>query len=199
MQIVPDFTFETAPQPKVIVIPAQSGKSETTLNWIRKAAGGADVTMSVCTGAFLLARTGLLAGKAATTHHSSYRQFAMEFADVRLRRGARYVDEGRVASAGGLSSGIDLALHIVERYFGREVVDGTAYYMEYQGKGWTNAASNETYAKAFISTDAHPLCAICGMDIDKAKSPSSVYKKKTYYFCSIAHKTQFDEAPNRWL
>ena len=199
MKIVPDYTYETAPAPKVIVIPAQSAKSDATLEWIRKASKSADVTMSVCTGAFLLAKTGLLAGKSATTHHASYRQFAMEFADVRLRRGARWVDEGGLASAGGLSSGIDLALHVVERYYGREVAEGTAYYMEYQGKGWTDASSNGTYAKEFISTEAHPLCTICGMDIDRAKSPKSVYKKKTYYFCTAAHKTQFDEAPEKWI
>jgi putative intracellular protease/amidase/YHS domain-containing protein len=199
MKITPDYTYENAPDPKVIVIPAQSAKSDATLDWIRKAAKSADVTMSVCTGAFLLARTGLLAGKSATTHHASYKAFAMEFADIRLRRGARFVDEGGLASAGGLSSGIDLALHVVERYFGREVADGTAYYMEYQGKGWKDPGSNETYAKEFVSTDAHPLCAICGMDVDRVKSPKSVYKKKTYFFCGAAHKTQFDEAPERWL
>lgn len=199
MKIVPDFTFENAPAPKIVVIPAQSGASEATLEWIRKAAKTADVTMSVCTGAFLLAKTGLLAGKSATTHHASFRSFAMSFSDVRLRRGARFVDEGGLASAGGLSSGIDLALHVVERYFGRDVAEGTAYYMEYQGKGWKDASSNETYAKALASTEAHPLCAICGMEVDKARSPRSVYKGKTYWFCGDAHKAQFDGDPERWL
>jgi putative intracellular protease/amidase/YHS domain-containing protein len=199
MKIVPDHTFASAPAPKVIVIPAQSAGNDATLAWIRKAAKTADVTMSVCTGAFLLAKTGLLAGKAATTHHASYKPFAMQFPDVRLERGARFVDEGSLASAGGLSSGIDLALHVVERYFGRETAEGTAFYMEYQGKGWRDPGSNAVYAKDFISTDAHPLCAVCGMDVDKAKSPKSVYQGKTYYFCGPDHKAQFDQAPGRWI
>lgn len=199
LKILPDYSYETAPAPKVVVIPAQSAKNEATLDWIRKSARTADVTMSVCTGAFLLAKTGLLAGKSATTHHGSYSQFEMDFPDIRLRRGARFVDEGGLASAGGLSSGIDLALHVVERYFGHAVVDRTAYYMEYQGKGWTDAASNGAYAKAFVSTNEHPLCAICGMDIDRVKSPRSVYKGKTYFFCSDGHKSQFDEAPQKWV
>ena len=199
MKIVPDYTYETAPPPKVIVIPAQSANDDATLDWIRKAAKTADVTMSVCTGAFLLAKTGLLAGRSAATHHASYKPFAMQFSDVRLRRGARFVDEGSVASAGGLSSGIDLALHVVERYFGREVAEGTAFYMEYQGRGWREAGSNAVYAKDFVSTDAHPLCAICGMDVDKARSPKSVYRGKTYFFCGPAHKTQFDEDPGKWI
>ena len=199
MKIVPDYTFETAPPPKVVVIPAQSGRSEATLDWIRKAARGADVTLSVCTGAFLLAKTGLLAGKSAATHHGSYKSFAMEFADVHLKRGARFVDEGGLASAGGLSSGIDLALHVVARYFGRDVADRTADYMEYQGKGWLDPASNETYAREFVSTDARPLCAICGMDVDRTKSPKSVYNGKTYLFCGPDHQKLFDADPERWL
>jgi len=199
MKIVPDHTFESAPPPKVIVIPAQSGRSKATLEWIRQAARTADVTMSVCTGAFLLAKTGLLAGKSAATHHASYKSFAMEFADVHLKRGARFVDEGGLASAGGLSSGIDLALHVVARYFGRDVADRTADYMEYQGKGWLDAASNTAYATGFQSTDAHPLCTICGMDVDRAKSPKSVYGGRTYLFCGPDHKKLFDSDPARWL
>ena len=70
LKLVPDYTFENAPAPKVIVIPAQSG--DAMLEWIRKSAKTADVVMSVCTGAFILAKTGLLSGKAATTHHGSY-------------------------------------------------------------------------------------------------------------------------------
>jgi transcriptional regulator GlxA family with amidase domain len=198
MQIVPDYTYDTAPAPKVIVIPAQSARDEATLRWIRKAGQGADVTMSVCTGAFLLAQTGLLAGKAATTHHDSYRGFAMQFADIQLKRGARFVDEGHVASAGGLSSGIDLALHVVERYYGRDVAEKTAYAMEYQGQGWKNADSNDVYARTKESTDAHPLCPVCEMDVDPKLAVSSVYKAKTYYFCSTAHKDQFDAAPDKF-
>ena len=198
MKIVPDYTFATAPAPKVIVIPAQSGRSEATLEWIRKSTRSTDVTMSVCTGAFLLARTGLLSGKAATTHHDGYRGFAMEFPDIRLKRGARFVEEGNLATAGGLSSGIDLALRVVERYFGREAATRTAYEMEYQGQGWMNADSNEVYAGVRTSTEQHPLCPVCEMDVDPTLAPKSVYKGKTYYFCSSDHKEQFDAAPGRF-
>jgi transcriptional regulator GlxA family with amidase domain len=199
MKIVPDYTFATAPAPKVIVIPAQRGRSEATLEWLRKSSRSADVTMSVCTGAFLLAWTGLLAGKAATTHHASFREFAAQFPDVRLRRGARFVEEGNLATAGGLSSGIDLALRVVERYFGHDVAEGTAYQMEYQGEGWKNPNSNEVYALARASTPAHPLCPVCEMDVDPATAPKSVHAGKSYFFCSRDHKEQFDAAPARFL
>src|ERR1700723_3329893 len=72
LKIVPNYTFQNAPQPKVIVIPAQDDSTAAMLNWIRKATEKTDVTMSVCTGAFVLAATGLLNGKAATTHHGAY-------------------------------------------------------------------------------------------------------------------------------
>jgi putative intracellular protease/amidase/YHS domain-containing protein len=199
MKIVPDYTFANAPAPRVIVIPAQGGRSEATLAWIRKSAKGADVTMSVCTGAFLLARSGLLSGKGATTHHSSYKTMAMEFPDIRVQRGVRFVDEGSIASAGGLSSGIDLALHVVERYFGREVAASTAYQMEYQGEGWMKPESNAIYSMERASTAEHPLCPVCSMDADPATAPKSIYKGKTYYFCSPDHKQQFDAAPEKWL
>jgi transcriptional regulator GlxA family with amidase domain len=93
--------------------------------------------MSVCTGAFKLGAAGLLEGKKATTHHDFYDQFQKRFPKVSLERGLRYVQSDDVVfTAGGLTSGIDLALHIVELYFGRDVAEKTALYMEYQNRAW---------------------------------------------------------------
>jgi putative intracellular protease/amidase/YHS domain-containing protein len=199
MKIVPDYTFGNAPAPKVIVIPAQSEPSEATLEWIRKSTRTTDVTMSVCTGAFVLAKTGLLSGKAATTYHGAFVPFANQFSDIHLKRGARFVEDGNLATAGGLSSGIDLALRVVERYFGREVAEKTAYNMEYQGLGWMNPDSNQVYAATPVSTAEHPLCVVCGMDVDPATAPKSVFKGATYYFCSDDDKKTFDAAPDKFV
>jgi YHS domain-containing protein len=158
-----------------------------------------DVTMSVCTGAFVLARTGLLNGKSATTYHGAFERFAMQFPNVQLKRGARFVENGNLATAGGLSSGIDLALRVVERYYGREVARKTAYDMEYQGEGWMNPDSNQTYATSPISTAEHPLCTVCGMDVDPKNAPKSVFKSVTYYFCSEDDKKTFDAAPDKFI
>jgi transcriptional regulator GlxA family with amidase domain len=196
MKIIPDYTLETAPVPKVIVIPAQSNASPAVLEWIRKSSKSADVTMSVCTGAYILAQTGLLAGKAATTHHGAYVDFALKFPDIQVKRGARFVEVGNLASSGGLSCGIDLALRVVERYYGRDVATQTAYDMEYQGQGWMNADSNTVYTKIRTSANSHPLCAICSMAFDPAIAPS-VYTGNSYYFCSSDHKAQFDAAPEK--
>ena len=199
MQIVPDYTIQDAPPPKVIVIPAQSEPSPAVLEWIRNASKTTDVTMSVCTGAFVLAKTGLLNGKSATTYHGAFERFAMKFPDVQLKRGARFVENGNLATAGGLSSGIDLALRVVERYYGRHVAQKTAYDLEYQGQGWMNPDSNQLYATSPVSTAEHPLCAVCGMDVDPKIAPKSVFKGVTYYFCSEADKKTFDAAPEKFI
>ena len=135
LKLVPDYTFDTAPQPKVIVVPAQRG-SQALHAWLRKVSPATDVTMSVCTGAFQLGKAGLLSGKSATTHHDFFNQFEKAFPDVSLKRGLRFVENEKISTAGGLTSGIDLALRVVDRYFGRDVAQATATYMEYQSKGW---------------------------------------------------------------
>jgi transcriptional regulator GlxA family with amidase domain len=135
LKLVPDYTFDNAPQPKVVVVPAQRG-SQALHAWLRKMSTSTDLIMSVCTGAFQLGKAGLLAGKSATTHHDFLDQFAHAFPDVAVKRGLRFVEEEKISTAGGLSSGIDLALRVVDRYFGREVAQATATYMEYQSKGW---------------------------------------------------------------
>ncbi len=135
MRIIPEYTFATAPRPKIIVVPAQRG-SAALHEWLREVYRQTDVTMSVCTGAFHLAKAGLLNGLAATTHHDFLDRFEKQFPEVKVKRGARFIEGQKISTAGGLSSGIDLALRVVERYYGRKIAEQTAAYMEYQSKGW---------------------------------------------------------------
>src|SRR5436190_5051875 len=135
LKLVPNYTFANVPETKVVVIPAQKG-SDAMIEWLRKVAPTADVTMSVCTGAFGLAKAGLLSGKAATTHHEFLDKLQKEYPDIQVKRGVRFVEGEKISTAGGLTSGTDLALRVVERYFGREIAQMTASYLEYQGKGW---------------------------------------------------------------
>lgn len=135
LHVIPDYTVANAPAPDIIVIPAVRS-TELTRDWITSAHENTSVTMSVCTGAFVLASTGLLDGSLAATHHDFWDSFERRFPNVELQRGLRFVDNGRIASAGGLTSGVDLALHIVERYFGRDAAQRTADYMEYQSDTW---------------------------------------------------------------
>ena len=135
LRIKPDYAVDDAPQPDVIVVPALRGN--TALHeWLAAVAPDTDVTMSVCTGAFQLARAGLLDGQIATTHHDFYDAFGDEFPNIQLKRGLRFVENVKISTAGGLTSGIDLSLRVVERYFGRTVAQTTADYMEYTSDNW---------------------------------------------------------------
>ena len=134
-RILPDFTFANAPQPGVVIVGAQDGDDERTIEWIRHVATKADLVASVCVGAFLLAKTGLLDGKRATTNRNAYDDFQKSFPKVTLVRGVRFIDNGNVATATGLTAGIDLALHIVERYYGSAVTQKLADYEEWRRLG----------------------------------------------------------------
>jgi transcriptional regulator GlxA family with amidase domain len=130
LTITPTYSYDTAPQPQVVVVPAHQS-TDRTVRWLRNVAVGADLIISVCTGAFVLAETGLLDGKTATTHHNSYDDLASSFPAIHVVRGRRFVEHDHLATAGGLTAGIDLALRVVERYLGRSAADATARYMEY--------------------------------------------------------------------
>jgi transcriptional regulator GlxA family with amidase domain len=132
---IPHYDVINAPQPNVIVVPAHR-TDDRLQEWLKRASAGTDITMSVCTGAFKLAEAGLLKGLSATTHHDYWDAFARQFPDIPLQRGRRFVDSGRIATAGGLTSGFDMALHVVARYFGDEAAERTAVYMEHDSQGW---------------------------------------------------------------
>ena len=193
MRVVPDYTFETAPAPKVVVIPAMGEPPARMIDWIRRVSGATDVTMSVCNGSFVLAKTGLLDGKPATSHHGGYFRFAAQFPKVLLQRGARYVETGNLASSGGISSGIDLALRVVERYAGREETDAIVEGMEYQGTGWRRPMANEAFAMLPKSDPLHPVCPLCQLPADTTLH--SEFRGSTYYFCSKEEKNFFDQHP----
>jgi transcriptional regulator GlxA family with amidase domain len=140
LQLVPHHSYDDAPQPSVVVVPAHHA-TDATRAWLKRAAADADLVMSVCTGAFILAESGLLDGLTATTHHGFHASFASEHSKVKLVRDKRYVEHDRIATAAGLTSGIDLALRVVERYLGQEAAAATARYMEHDSDAWRTAAS----------------------------------------------------------
>lgn len=199
MAIVPNYTFASAPQPKIIVIPAMGEPSQALLSWVREASKGADLTMSVCNGSFVLAKAGLVSGRTVTAHHGAYGLLAATFPDVNVKRGARFVDSGNISTAGGLTSGIDLALHVVERYFGRTAAEQTARDLEYQGQGWKDANSNGAFAQRPVSTDDKPLCPVCEMAVTKAEALAEVYHGQAVYFCSEDCKKLFDSKPEVFI
>ncbi len=142
LMVSPNYTIENAPAPDIIVVPhfaqPRPGSRDVSAihTWIKASHEQAAMTMSVCTGAFQLAKTGLLDGVPMTTNQLAYDSFTRNFPDMDLRRGPRFVEQDRIATSGGLSAGIDLALHVVSRYFTQTVAQQTADVMEYAGTGW---------------------------------------------------------------
>lgn len=136
LKVVPDYTFATAPKPQVIVIPAQPGRTAAQKKWLLANAQEADITMSVCTGVGMLAGYGMLDGLTATTHHLFWGGLQKRYPAVHFVSGTRFVDHGKIATAGGVTSGIDLALHVIDRYYGQDVAAATASFMEYRSQLW---------------------------------------------------------------
>ncbi|MGK3201634.1 DJ-1/PfpI family protein [Amycolatopsis sp. MEPSY49] len=145
--VAPSHTFDEVPSPYAVLVPGgtvptlRAMADERLLAWLRSAAAGAELVTSVCTGSMVLGAAGLLEGKRATTHWM--------FRDVLTGLGAtpvaeRWVEDGRVITAAGVSAGIDLALHLVERLAGRQVATNIQFAIEYdpeppQGRlDWAN-------------------------------------------------------------
>lgn len=136
LNVTPDYTFADAPTPDLVVVGAQSGSPGLNA-WLQKIHSQNGTIMSVCTGAFKLAEAGLLDGKPATTHHWYFGKMQNDYPNVKLVREVRFVQTDPITyTAGGLTSGVDLSLHLVADYFGQDVAQSTADYMEYQGTGW---------------------------------------------------------------
>jgi transcriptional regulator GlxA family with amidase domain len=196
--IVPQFTLASAPPPKVIVVPAQSDPTPAVTSWLVHAATRADLVMSICTGALALAQAGLLDGRTVTSHHSAFGTLAMNYPSVTVKRGVRFVDDGRIATSAGLSAGIDLALHVVARYYGTAAAQQTAYDMEYQSASWLDG-NNQAYRKPPMARPGYATCPVCWMEVAPKNSPTMAYLGVRYYFCSRAHEQAFAEKPQRFL
>lgn len=198
LKVIPDYDFLDAPIPDVLVVPAQGDDSKPVMEWLRKVHGHTQVTMSVCTGAFLLAKAGMLDGREATTFHNAYKSMAIEHPKVKLRKQVRFVDTGHVATSSGLSAGIDLALHIVARYFGYAMADSTAADLEYVGYGWKYPDDTGDLFKRIAALRKGPICPVCDMG-PVGKEISHKFKGATYYFCSEGCKKRFVDSPDKYL
>jgi transcriptional regulator GlxA family with amidase domain len=120
------FLVAECPPLDALVIPGGPGADDRTpiqdevlLPFLRDRVAATPTVASVCTGTFLLGRAGVLSGRQATTHTTALKRLGAEFPDVDVIA-AKVVDEGAILTAAGVSSGIDLALHLLERWFGAE-------------------------------------------------------------------------------
>jgi putative intracellular protease/amidase len=135
MSVNPTYTFHTAPPPDMILIPGGDVRKQVSdpkvIKWIQDKSKNAEVTMSVCNGAFILAKAGLLNGHEATTVADQISGLREAAPKAKVVDNKRYVDSGRIVTTAGLSSGIDGSLHIIERFFGKGTAQMVALGMEY--------------------------------------------------------------------
>lgn len=122
LKAIPHYNLAEAPLPDIMVVPGGPGAREPldpvpVLDYLKELWASVQVMSSVCTGAYWLARAGILSGLSATTHPLRLDEFAMSFPEVKAVR-KKIVAQDRVITAGGVASGVDLALYILEKYYG---------------------------------------------------------------------------------
>ena len=132
------YDLETSPQADVLVIPGGNLKLASQdpriAQWIQSQAQDAQIVLSVCTGAFILADTGLLNGLKATTWFGATQTLQENYPSIQVLAGERVVDNGKIITTAGVSAGIDGALHLVERLYGKTIAQKTAQFIEYDWK-----------------------------------------------------------------
>ncbi|PDY75411.1 DJ-1/PfpI family protein [Bacillus cereus] len=137
LKVQPDYSIENLPPVDILIIPGGLGarkyemKNEIVIKWIRQQMKEVKLMTSVCTGALLLAKAGLLEGLKATTHWASNEKFKNEFQNVEVIENVKFVDEGHIITSAGISAGINMAFHIVKNLLGVHVAEDTAKRMEY--------------------------------------------------------------------
>jgi transcriptional regulator GlxA family with amidase domain len=134
--VTPTYSFVDAPPIHILVVPGGYGTrrvmhDESTLDWVRSRAHAAELVLSVCTGALILGKAGLLDGMPATTHHLAVDELKAAAPLARVDGSRRLIDNGKIVVAAGVSSGIDAAFHVVARLLGDKMAQETARYIEY--------------------------------------------------------------------
>ena len=136
LTVTATYSFKDCPPADILLIPGGPGTrqqlhNENLLVWIKDRSKSAQLVLSVCSGALLLAKAGLLDGLTATTHHGALNELRLINPNVRVNDTRRFVDNGRIIASAGISAGIDMSLHVVSRLLGNDQALETAEYMEY--------------------------------------------------------------------
>jgi transcriptional regulator GlxA family with amidase domain len=136
LRVTPDHSFDTCPQADVLLLPGGIGSRKAMLDprlldWVRQQATGAEIVASICTGALILGRLGLLDGLRATTHWAALDLLREIAPQTTVIPESRYIDNGRILTSAGISAGIDMSLHLVTRLCGDATAQQVVREMEY--------------------------------------------------------------------
>ena len=139
LKVTPHHAIEYHPHLDVLIVPGgvvtEEMSKRQVLSWLKSTAERADITASVCTGAFLLAKADLLDGLEVTTHWEDSGELRQSFPGIVVKENVRFIDNGHIVSSAGISAGIDMSLHLVGKLAGREHAVKTARQMEYDWQG----------------------------------------------------------------
>jgi len=141
LKVLTDFSIDEVSDLDILIIPGGYGidnneiKNIRLLQWLRLQKDRVKILASVCTGAFLLAEAGLLTHRKATTHWMDTERLQQEYHSIEVQKDIRFVDEGDIITAAGISAGIDMSLHIVAKLHGHSIAATTAKRMEYYTAG----------------------------------------------------------------
>ena len=134
-QVKPHYSIQNVPALDVLIVVGGVHSDELrkteVINWIRKTTEKTQITASVCTGAFLLAEAGLLDGLEVTTHWEDIPDLQRNYPNLQVRKGVRWIEQGKLFTAAGISAGIEMSLELVARLAGAELAERTATQMEY--------------------------------------------------------------------
>lgn len=136
LRVLAEYSIRSCPEPDILLVPGGQGTRTIMLDsriisWIRNVAANTELVLSVCTGSLVLAKTGLLDGLKATTHHEVISLLKQIAPKTEVLSTKRFIDNGAVIVSAGISAGIDMCLYVVEKLYGGRVAARTADYMEY--------------------------------------------------------------------
>lgn len=139
LSVNPGYTISNCPQPHILVIPGGYGTrremdNPVLINWIQECGDKAELLLSVCTGALLLAKANLLEGLSATTHHGAFDLLEEIAPNTEVERQQRIVDNGKIILSAGVAAGIDMSFYVIAKLLGEETALETANYIEYPWK-----------------------------------------------------------------
>lgn len=136
LTVLPDFSFDEHPSIDVLIIPGgvvdEEMENQILLDWIKRTDLKSEITSSICTGVFLLAQADVLKTNRVTTHWEDIDDLQSKFKNLDVLQNVRWIDEGKNVTSAGISAGIDMSLHIVERLCGSELAELTAKQMDFE-------------------------------------------------------------------